>query len=180
MSLAHNRLSGLKMNYWLVSDTHFNHARMRESRSRFGDWQGNLWSGLYTIPEANILIHLGDICIGNEDSINRQLTLTPAKKKILVRGNHDEMPDSWYYGLGWDFVCDGLELVFQKHRVWLSHRPQPPMNHFVRNIHGHTHGNEHRLDEYAAFYKRGYHLDISPELVGFDPQRLDTLMEGAT
>lgn len=48
---------------------------------------------------------------------------------------------------------------------------------FSRNIHGHTHGNEHRAEEYTAWYSKDYHIDISPEIVGYAPLRLETLLK---
>jgi hypothetical protein len=41
----------------------------------------------------------------------------------------------------------------------------------------HTHGNMHRSEEYSAFYSDGYHIDISPELRGYKPLRLDTVLK---
>lgn len=164
------------MNYWLITDTHFNHAKIEQWGDRSGSWQQQLWNGLYVIPDTDVLIHLGDVCIGNDDQVNLAISTTPPRKKILVLGNHDKRSKEWYYEHGWDFVCDGFELCYQGHCLWLSHRPQPPMGQFTNNIHGHTHGNLHRAEEYASFYDPSYHVDMSPELVGFEPLRLDTLL----
>ncbi len=35
----------------------------------------------------------------------------------------------------------------------------------------------HRSEEYTEFYDPRYHVDISPELMGFKPVRLDTLLK---
>ena len=167
-----------EIDYWLVSDTHFNHEKLTEWGGRSGDWQKQLWEGLNKIPMGDILIHLGDICIGEDEQINNQLTMAgKARKRILVRGNHDNKSLNWYQNHGWDFVCDSFELLYHGHYLHFSHRPQPPMGHFTRNIHGHTHGNMHRSEEYLTYYDKSYHLDISPELVGFAPIRLDTLLK---
>lgn len=165
------------MNYWLVSDTHFNHDNIEKWGGRSGDWQQDLWDGLSRIPSADILIHLGDICIGEDVDIHDVIMDLSIKSKILVLGNHDKKSKQWYQEHGWDFVCDGFELLYMGHYLWFSHRPQPPMGHFTMNIHGHTHGNLHRAEEYGAFYDLTYHKDISPELVGFRPIRLDTLLK---
>jgi len=165
------------MNYWLISDTHFNHLKLQEWNSRSGDWQEQLWRGIDLIPEGDVLIHLGDICIGEDAEIHHRLINTPEQvKRILIRGNHDNKSLTWYQRY-WDFVCDSFELIFQGHYLYFSHRPQPPMGHFTLNIHGHTHGNLHRSEEYVSYYDKSYHLDISPELVGYRPLRLDTLLK---
>ena len=143
---------------------------------RSDDWQQTLWRGLERIPAEDVLIHLGDVCVGEVEAVSRRIISTPARSKVLVLGNHDHESREWYHDLGWDFVCDGFELLYMSNHLWLSHRPLPPMGHFTRNIHGHTHGNLHRAEEYAAFHDPDYHMDISPELVGFEPIRLETLM----
>lgn len=163
------------MNYWLISDTHFNHLKLEEWGGRSGDWQEQLWKGLETIPAEDILIHLGDISIGEDAEVNENIARLKCKK-ILVRGNHDNKSLTWY-NKHWDFVCDGLELIFQGHYLHLTHRPARPQGNTTWNIHGHTHGNLHRSEEYTEFYSKDYHIDISPELVGYKPIMLKTLLD---
>lgn len=166
------------MNYWLISDTHFNHEKLTEWGGRSGDWQKELWNGLKAIPLGDTLIHLGDICIGKDAEIHFKLheLLGREIQTVLVRGNHDGKSLSWYTE-HWDFVCDSFELIYNGHYLYFSHRPQPPMGHFTKNIHGHTHGNMHRSEEYLAYYDPTYHIDISPEIIGYAPIRLDTLLK---
>ncbi len=173
------------MNYWLISDTHFNHSKLEDWGGRSGDWQERIYKGLKQIPIGDTLIHLGDICIGNDLEIHEKLfnpgfcVLWPNKKAILVRGNHDKKSTTWYNEHGWSFVCDQIGLQFHGVDILLSHRPMPPDTWRWRyNIHGHTHGNMHRAEEYSAWYDaKNFHIDISPEIVGYAPIRLDTLMK---
>ena len=168
------------MTYWLVSDTHFNHAKIEEWGGRSGPWQQQLYEGLSRIPIGDTLLHLGDICIGEDEEVHRQImmAIAPGITKILVRGNHDKKGVEWYTKHGWDFVLDGIELVYLGHYLHLTHRPSRPQGNTTWNIHGHTHGNMHRSEEYNDFYSKDYHIDISPELVGFKPIRLDSLLKG--
>lgn len=168
------------MNYWLISDTHFNHLKIEEWGGRSGDWQEQLWKGIAAIPAGDVLIHLGDICIGNDQQIHEKLLeYGNGNSRILVRGNHDNKGLIWYQNHGWDFVCDGIDLLFQGHYLHLTHRPARPQGNSTFNIHGHTHGNLHRSEEYIEYYDaEHYHIDISPELVGFKPVRLETLIKG--
>lgn len=165
------------MNYWIISDTHFNHLKLEDWGGRSGDWQEKLWKGIEAIPAGDTLIHLGDISIGDDDTVNRRITMLKNRKYILVRGNHDKKSFGWYTERGWDFVCDGLELLYMGHYLHLTHRPSRPQGNNTWNIHGHTHGNLHRSEEYTDFYSKEYHVDISPEIVGFSPIRLDTLVK---
>jgi calcineurin-like phosphoesterase family protein len=179
------------MTYWIISDTHFNHTKLEEWGGRSGDWQEQLYLGIVAIPEGDTLIHLGDICIGNDIEIHDKL-FHPDKpgiglyetgaachlKNILVRGNHDKKSINWYLEHGWDFVCDGLELLYHGHYLHLTHRPARPQGNTTWNIHGHTHGNLHRSEEYCDYYSPQYHIDVSPEVVGYKPIRLNTLLKG--
>ena len=172
------------MNYWLISDTHFNHTKLEEWGGRSGKWQQEILGGLDKLPREDILIHLGDVCIGDDADIHEVLFkpsgVLYGLKSILVRGNHDKKSANWYVEHGWSFVCDQIGLVFQGVDLLLSHRPMPPDTWRWRyNIHGHTHGNMHRAEEYEGFYDaKNFHIDISPEIVGYAPIRLDTLMKG--
>lgn len=164
------------MKYYLISDTHFNHIKLEEWGGRSGDWQTKLWMGLDCIPKEDTLIHLGDICIGNDEAIHNIIANLPCKK-ILVLGNHDKKSKQWYTEHGWDFVCDGIELIFQGHYLHLTHRPVRPCGNNTFNIHGHTHGNMHRDEEYCDFYSKEYHIDISPELRGYKPLLLEHILK---
>lgn len=171
------------MNYWLISDTHFNHTKLEEWGGRSGDWQQHIWNGIKEIPRGDTLLHLGDICIGADAQIHDSLFVTGpgaaiGLRNILIRGNHDKKGLSWYTEHGWDFVCEGIFLKFEGKGILFSHKPQPRgFDNFDYNIHGHTHGNMHRSEEYNDFYSKDYHIDISPELVGYKPVRLDTLLK---
>lgn len=166
------------MNYWLISDTHFNHLKLEEWGGRSGDWQQRMITGIASIPRGDILIHLGDICIGNDEAVHQDLQLAGGGlTRILVRGNHDKKGVKWYTEHGWHFVVDGLELIYMGHYLHLTHRPARPQGQTTTNIHGHTHGNLHRSEESSDYYNKEYHLDISPELVGFKPVRLDLLLK---
>ena len=98
-------------------------------------------------------------------------------RTILVLGNHDKKSKSWYQEHGWSFVCNGIELIHNGHYLHLTHRPSRPQGHNTFNIHGHTHGNMHRSEEYLDFYSKEYHIDISPEIVGYSPILLDILLK---
>ena len=164
------------MHYWLITDTHFNHEGLGVWGARPSGWQGRLWNGLARVPADDVLIHLGDVCNGNDEAVHARLMSFSARRKILVLGNHCTQTISWYIETGWSFACDSFEMSYEGHRILFTHRPQPPTERITLNIHGHTHGTAHRGEEHDAFYRPGYHVDISPELMGYDPVRLDMLI----
>jgi len=166
------------MNYWLISDTHFGHTNLDKWGQRSGNWQEQLWAGIASIPDGDTLIHLGDICMGDDEDVHVKLDSVTShlKSRVLVRGNHDKKSFTWYNKY-WDFVCDGLDLVYMGRYLHLTHRPAQPCGNSTWNIHGHTHGKIHHSEEYVSWYSKDYHIDISPELVGFKPLRLDLLLK---
>lgn len=168
--------------YWIVSDTHFNHEKLSEWNGRSGTWQTQLYEGINRIPIGDILLHLGDICIGNDEEVHKQIKNACGRiddriKMILVRGNHDKKGVQWYQDHGWDFVVDGFELIYQGYYLHFTHRPSRPTATAMYNIHGHTHGNLHQSEEYKEYYDKNYNIDVSPELVGYKPVRLDLLLK---
>jgi calcineurin-like phosphoesterase family protein len=56
----------------------------------------------------------------------------------------------------------------------------PDMWRFTKNIHGHTHGNLHRSEEYINYYSKDFHIDISPELIGYRPLTLEVVLKLAS
>ena len=141
------------------------------------DFEVTLWEGLYDIPEEDTLIHLGDVCMGNDAMVHETIKNLRCQK-ILIRGNHDKKSVSWYLDHGWDFVMDGMHLEYMGETLLLTHRPMhPDMWRFTKNIHGHTHGNLHRAEEYINWYETDFHIDLSPELVGYKPQLLGSIIK---
>lgn len=158
------------MNYWLISDTHFGHRNMElESYcSRPKLFEDMILRHLLCVKPEDVLIHLGDICIGKDEDWNSTLHTLVKGKKILVRGNHDSKSLTWYTGHGWDFVCDSFSLNICGKNILFSHRPVPE-NGYDINIHGHCHNNEHRDDERT---NRGKQILISMELNNYMPYSL--------
>lgn len=154
---------------WLIADTHFGHEKLIEW-GRPEDFEERLILGLSCIGKDDVLIHLGDFCIGEDDLNHKQFMLAlPDCKKILIRGNHDNKSDTWYYNHGWDFVSEFFINTFFGKRFCFSHIPDPPMAGVNYNIHGHTHGNAHRDIDVRDYYNKDYHIEIAPELTNYQP-----------
>lgn len=167
------------MIYHLLSDTHFNHTKLEDWGGRSGDWQEQLLIGVSKIPKDEVLVHLGDFCIGNDLECSSEFFKHAPRTNILVRGNHDKKSAAWYLEHGWSFVCDSLSLDnYRGETILFSHRPMhPDMWRYTKNIHGHTHGNMHRAEEHGSFYSYDFHIDISPEFIGYKPVQLDWLLK---
>lgn len=134
------------MKIYLITDTHFNHEKIKEYCGRPDNYEQLLWKGLENLPKDCLLIHLGDVCIGKDLEVHERIKKLPYKK-ILVKGNHDRKSDSWYLSNGWDFVCDKFSANYFGKNILFSHTPTKNSEWWDMNIHGHFHNNLHRLLE---------------------------------
>lgn len=151
------------MKIFLITDTHLNHDKLVEF-GRPKDFQDRIKKGLKYLKDDAVLIHLGDVCIGNDAENNKFFTDLKCKK-ILVKGNHDNKSNSWYLSNGWDFVCDSFTMKFHGKRLLFTHIPVPDSEDFDFNIHGHLHGNNHR----EMVYEFPGGIDMAPEIWGYQP-----------
>jgi calcineurin-like phosphoesterase family protein len=132
---------------YLITDTHFNHANMVQYCGRPKNFSESIGLGLLTagFTKDDVLVHLGDVCIG-KDAETHAKYIEPLKcKKWLLRGNHDKKSNSWYLSHGWDFIGETFVGYYFGKNIMFSHTPQK--GDFDLNIHGHFHNNLHRLLE---------------------------------
>lgn len=169
------------MKIYVMTDSHLGHKKLLEYGERPEEYENLIVRGIHEIPaDQDLLIHLGDVCIGN-DEYNHNRLLIPIrsrfKKTVLVRGNHDNKSDAWYYKQGWDFVCRSFTAKYFGKTLLFTHKPLP-MEFDYRtdlNIHGHLHGGgekSHRIDDIPE-YNPDFHIDAAPELWGYAPIRLE-------
>jgi len=131
---------------YLIADTHFGHEREIEFGRPHGYEQKILTSLSKILSDGDVLIHLGDFCIGKDEFWHQEFVGNLIGiKRILVRGNHDKKSDSWYYDHGWHFVCRSFSNTTHGKRIIFTHIPclYDP-DEFDCNIHGHLHDNRHR------------------------------------
>lgn len=145
------------MKTWVISDTHFYHARMIDACQRPDDFTAKIvlnWSRLVS-PE-DIVYHLGDVVFYEKEKFAGLIGGLPGTK-ILIRGNHDKLPMKWYLDHGFISVMDYalVNVVYTKgikrprniySQVLLSHAPMAiAESTFFRghpvNVHGHFHNN---------------------------------------
>lgn len=136
------------MKIWLISDSHFGHDKMMEYCGRPKGFEQKILNNLFkTVKKDDILIHLGDFCIGNDEFWHTSFMQVPTLKKWLLRGNHDRKSTTWYLSHGWDWVGDHMSNFFFGKKILFSHTPTKYDGCFDMNIHGHFHNNLHRLLE---------------------------------
>ncbi len=130
---------------WLITDTHLGHDAMVKYCGRPENHSELILKNLEVIKSGDVLIHLGDICIGKDAEWHRELFLRlgAGVTKILVRGNHDGKSNAWYLEHGWDFVCENFTDTYFGQKITFSHIPILGVQNL--NIHGHFHNTLHRL-----------------------------------
>lgn len=122
---------------WLTTDTHFNHDRIATYCVRptnFTELLIKRWKEV--VKPGDLVIHLGDVAIGNRRKVIDILAELPGRK-VLVRGNHDRQHGTdWWMDQGFAFACDGMKY----RNCWLTHEPSTSLADGCQiNIHGHLH-----------------------------------------
>lgn len=163
------------MNIFLISDTHFGHSKMLEYEARPFDFEEKILDNLKVIKDEDILVHLGDVCIGRDAYWNEMMfSEIPMSRCILVRGNHDGKSFNWYYDHGWNFVCDSFTMDIYGKKILFSHIPQLDGDYDI-NIHGHCHSKK-RTEEFEPTMHKKQYL-VSLENLNYKPIRLDTFLK---
>lgn len=163
------------MNIYVTTDTHFNHTKLVDIfHARPADFQEQILRSHAKIAHDDLLIHLGDFCIGKDDEMHSRWNIATnhIRNRILVRGNHDNKSDEWYINHGWNCVVDGMAMTIRGKSVYFTHVPAPsslaPLGTQL-NIHGHTHGDAHRDKDVGNYYDPNFHIEIAMEKTGNKP-----------
>jgi calcineurin-like phosphoesterase family protein len=104
-----------------------------------------------TITKNDLLIHLGDFCIGKDEYWHEKFKEIEGIK-WLVKGNHDHKSNYWYLTHGWNWVGKQFTDTYFGKKICFSHVPQYEEMHnkeynYDLNIHGHFHNSMHRSEE---------------------------------
>jgi calcineurin-like phosphoesterase family protein len=138
---------------YCISDLHFGHKKILQFSER--------WREGSTVEEHDeILVAKWNSVVGKRDLVfvlgdvafSRTVfhTCMPqlAGRKVLVRGNHDELQCGEYLQ-----YFEDVRGIFKKNGHWFSHAPVHPAElRGCKNIHGHVHHNTvrdhyHEVDE---------------------------------
>lgn len=159
------------MKYWLITDTHFSHKRLIDF-GRPEDFEEQLKNNMSKmIGEDDMLIHLGDVCIGNDIENNMWFS---KYKNVLVKGNHDHKSVNWYLNHGWDFVCKRFDFKMFGKRIAFTHQPEAWDGYFDLNIHGHFHDTDgRRQPDFNEGTMSGYNKLLAVEYTDYKPVNLE-------
>lgn len=165
------------MRYMVITDTHFGHYKLSDSGLRHEDADNIIFDNCkQDIGQGDIVIHLGDVCIGDEARWNDFFNLDIPGIHWLTKGNHDKRSDSWYLMHGWQFVAYSITIKRFGYKILLSHTPQPDNDSFDINIHGHFHNTDHRMNDpihHARLCKKHHLVKLEHE---YRPYTLKSLI----
>jgi calcineurin-like phosphoesterase family protein len=170
------------MNYVIVPDTHFGNNKLEECRFK-GFSERVLKNITHSVPENGVLVHIGDVCFGDDALWHSKITglpLRPFKRKVLVRGNHDGKTDNWYMSHGWDFVCESFTIERFNKRILFSHMPLRDSGYDI-NVHGHFHDFKKEIIQtrepriFALLNEK--HYLVALEKTNYMPVRLEYIVD---
>ena len=168
----------MKRRIWLITDTHFNHKELIPDCGRPENFEKLIYKGLNLIGEKDILVHLGDICVGGDRQVHEDIIKPLKFTKILVRGNHDGKSDNWYLNHGWDFVCERFQDTYFGKRILFSHMPIAWNEDYDINIHGHFHNiNEKYHEPELKAIKNSYQTLLAVEYTEYEPVLLEKFLQ---
>jgi calcineurin-like phosphoesterase family protein len=139
------------MKTYLFADSHFNQGNIATYCQRpenFTELIQSAWNR--TVAPGDVVIHLGDVGIGDLSEIRRIIDGLNGRK-VLVRGNHDRKHSNtwWMEKGGFDFSCDSM--MFR--HCFLTHEPYPSPylpKYAELNVHGHLHNIWHGFHTNAS------------------------------
>lgn len=132
---------------WVWSDLHLFHDSIIQLTQRpfqsLIDMNEHLLKEAMKLDSSDWLIFVGDVSFGLFEETQLWLSMIQAHK-ILILGNHDihnAIVRQNPFEIGFEGVCDSLELIQNEQKLWLTHYPivQNWILENTLNVHGHLH-----------------------------------------
>lgn len=174
------------MNTWIMGDMHFGHRNICKFRPEFATPEEHeehfieTWNKTITKGGDRIFV-LGDAAFTLE-GLHKFKRLNG--RKILIRGNHDELPTQMYLA-----YFEEVYGIIKYKGAWLSHAPiHPDELRGCVNIHGHVHSATihrevwERDDDGSPWMRREpdpNYINACPENIGYAPVLFKDLTRGA-
>lgn len=148
---------------FITCDTHLGHENIKKFCNRPDNFESLIeknWND--TVGKDDTIIHLGDISLNRDagDSLDKKVGNWNGRK-ILIRGNHDKKPDSFYMDCGFTAVVSDMSMRFNDIKILFSHRPK-----FDHDCDINIHGHQHNL---AVYDNTRLYLPLSIEHMGYKP-----------
>ena len=166
---------------FVIADMHLGNEKLAEDGFRPIGFSEKILTNLNRIINpSDLLINLGDTCMGSDDLWHERLGFIDCKR-WLVRGNHDKKSWTWYMNHGYDWVGDTCALEMFGKKILFSHMPVKDDGWYDLNIHGHFHnfGMEKVKDKEPEIFAimTDKHRLISLEALNYEPIKLQRVTE---
>lgn len=162
---------------WVMTDCHFiRYNKDTHVISNNTNTSRVIDAAKKTIHDDDLLIYLGDLVDGEvekKEELAHIINSIPGTK-VLVRGNNDLFPDSWYTSHGFQYIVP----KFVWDGILFTHRPED--NTHKMNIHGHVHCQEGKISfTYYNTEISHYHNQIDAAYCGarVRPIRLQEIID---
>lgn len=170
----------MSRNYWVVSDTHFQHefiieadfARRKFSNSKeMDECMIDNWNSV--VKPGDKIYHCGDVLFGQKEGFKERIWSKLQGHKKLIIGNHDDMN---YIVTAKLFHTIDYWKKLRDFGVILSHVPLHPETlqetrwggNLLYNVHGHTHSNGSPVGPYKS---------VCVELIDYTPVNLEEIRD---
>ena len=167
---------------FVTTDTHFGAEKFSEDGLRPKGFSEMILSkmGMLLNP-SDLLIHLGDVCHGDDVLWHQRLAFIECKKWLVLGRSHDKKSITWYLDHGWDAVNDGFRMEMFGKKIMFSHMPVMDDGWYDINIHGHFHtfGLEKVKEVEPELFKvlTPKHKLIALEALHYEPIKLQRIVE---
>lgn len=159
-------LPRLRMDSWIISDSHFGHDNIRKHYERPANHDFIIYDNWKKmVGSKDIILHLGDLTVwyGMKQSIWESACADLPGRKWMIKGNHDNRSDEFYEELGFRIVPPFTAKI-GIFRIHFSHYPvDEKTDDFDFNFHGHIHNNVKDAKQME------WHRNVSIETMNYRP-----------
>lgn len=165
------------MKRWVIADLHFGHENILKYSNRpfksVEEMDKSLidnWNGI--VSKDDLVFVLGDFILSHDKQYIKNIVNQLNGRKVLVRGNHDTLPNELYIEVGFNQVTK-YPLYLTADNVILMHKPIPIENiHLdIKYIFGHVHDKYCTMDDLNNCYC------VSVERINYTPADLDKILK---
>jgi len=156
----------LFMKIFAIADTHFGHSNIIKYCNRPFASVEEMDAALIknwneTVSNNDIVLHLGDVCVGGGKERAKEIISRLNGKKILIMGNHDNWSEEFYRSAGFHTVSR-FPILYDNFFL-LSHAPlQLSETTPYFNYYGHVHNDNKYVDNATS-------RCVSVERIGYRP-----------
>lgn len=164
------------METYIISDTHFGDPniifyenRPFNSVKEMNETIIKNWNK--TIAKEDIVFFLGDVAVGYNSYLLKELIKDLSGYKILIMGNHDKKysPETWKK-IGFSEICK-YPIIYNEFYIF-SHEPlYLNKNMPYRNVHGHLHSNMIQNKDSRLYY------NVSVEQINYTPINFEVIQK---